>query len=88
MHSVNTYTLYIVQCSDDTFYTGIAKDLDARIDLHNTGKGARYTRARRPVKLVYSEILENKSLALQREYEIKTWSRSRKLKLIQGQWNA
>jgi len=79
------YTLYIVQCSDDTFYTGIAKDPEARIDLHNAGKGARYTRGRRPVKLVYSEVLENKGLALRREYEIKKWPRSRKLMLIKSQ---
>ncbi len=76
------YYLYIVQCRDGTLYTGTAKDLEARIRQHNAGKGARYTRGRRPVALVYSEALKNKGEALRREHEIKKWSRSRKRILI------
>lgn len=77
--------LYVVQCRDSTLYTGTAKDLKARIDQHNAGKGAKYTRGRRPVTLIYSEVLENKGEALRREHEIKKWSRSRKLILIKNQ---
>jgi len=77
--------LYVVQCRDSTLYTGTAKDLEVRIDQHNAGKGAKYTRGRRPVTLVYSEVLENKGEALRREHEIKKWPRSRKLMLIKNQ---
>jgi len=76
------YYLYIVQCRDNTLYTGTAKNLEARIDQHNAGKGAKYIRGRRPVTLVYSETLKNKNEALRREHEIKKWSRTRKLQLI------
>jgi putative endonuclease len=66
------YFLYIVQCSDDTLYTGIATDLERRLAEHNSSdKGAKYTKARRPVKLVYSEEYENRSEASKREYFIK-----------------
>jgi len=66
------YYLYIVECSDGTLYTGIATDLDRRIEEHNSSdKGAKYTRARRPVTLVYSEEYPNRSEASKREYFIK-----------------
>lgn len=66
------YYVYIVECVDTTLYTGIATELERRIDEHNTsGKGAKYTRARRPVKLVYSEEYSDRSTASKREYEIK-----------------
>ena len=78
------YYLYILQCCDNTLYTGTARNLEARIEQHNRGKGAKYTRGRRPVMLVYSELLANKSEALKREHEIKKWPRSRKLDLISG----
>jgi len=65
-------------------YTGTAKDLEVRIHQHNAGKGAKYTRGRRPVKLVYSEVLESQGEALRRESEIKKWSRGRKMRLIEG----
>ena len=74
----------MVRCSDGTLYTGITNDLEKRIEAHNSGKdGARYTRARRPVKLVYSEGVESKSAAAKLEYRIKTLTRSKKVELIE-----
>ena len=78
------YYVYIVECADTTLYTGIAKDLERRVTEHNeSDKGAKYTRVRRPVKLVYSEEHIDRSSASKREYEIKKkMSRAHKLKLI------
>lgn len=78
------YYVYIVCCADDTLYTGIARDLERRIEEHNSSeKGAKYTRARRPVTLVYSEEYPDRSAASKREYEIKKkMSRVEKLRLI------
>ena len=78
------YYVYIVQCADETLYTGIATDLERRIEEHNhSDKGAKYTRARRPVTLVYHETFENRSTASKREYEIKKrMSRAQKLEMI------
>ena len=75
---------YIVECSDGTFYTGWTNDLDRRIAAHNSGKGAKYTKTRRPVTLVYYEMSEAKEEAMRREYEIKQYSRRQKEKLIDG----
>ena len=80
-----TWYVYILQCSDDTLYTGITNDLDKRVDQHNYGTtAAKYTRARRPVQLVYFEQLADKRLAAKREYEIKQLTRAEKLVLIQS----
>ncbi len=77
------YTVYIIQCSDNTLYTGIAKDLTRRIEEHNSSdKGAKYTKARRPVTLVYHESHPDRSTASKREYEIKKMSRQTKLQLF------
>lgn len=78
------YYVYIVQCADDTLYTGIATDLTRRIEEHNSSeKGAKYTRVRRPVALMYTEEFPNRSLASKREYEIKKkMNRTQKLELI------
>ena len=77
--------VYIVRCSDGTLYTGITNDLEKRIEAHNSGKdGARYTRSRRPVKLVYSEKVESKSAAGKLEYQIKRMTRVKKMKMIKG----
>lgn len=78
------YYVYLVLCADNTLYTGITTDLERRIDEHNNSneKGAKYTRARRPVKLVYSEEYENRSEASKREYFIKKMSRKDKVSLI------
>jgi putative endonuclease len=78
------YYVYIVRCVDKTLYTGIATQLERRIEEHNSStKGAKYTKARRPVELVYHESYNDRSSASKREYEIKKkMSRAEKLKLI------
>jgi putative endonuclease len=77
------YYVYIVECSDKTLYTGIARDLECRIEEHNTSeKGAKYTRSRRPVKLVYSETQPDRSSASKREYAIKKMNRRAKQELL------
>ncbi len=78
------YYVYIVKCADDTLYTGIATQLERRIEEHNSSdKGAKYTRVRRPVELVYSEEYPDRSSASKREYEIKKkMTREKKLDLI------
>ncbi len=79
------YFVYIVKCSDNTLYTGITTELERRIEEHNdSDKGAKYTRLRRPVSLVYSEEYPDRSSASKREYEIKKkMSRVEKLNLIE-----
>lgn len=79
--SVN-YT-YILKCSDDTLYTGWTNNLENRIKAHNQGKGAKYTKTRRPVTLVYYEEFQTKQEAMSREYKIKHMTRQEKLELIQ-----
>ncbi len=76
--------IYILECKDGTFYTGWTNNLEKRCKDHNEGKGAKYTKARRPVKLVYYETYETKQEAMHREYEIKQLSRKEKLNLIQS----
>lgn len=78
-----SYFVYILECSDNTLYTGITKDVQKRLDEHNNScKGAKYTKARRPVKLVYQEPSENRSTASKREYAIKKLTRKQKLDLV------
>lgn len=74
--------VYIVECSDGTFYTGWTNDLDRRIMMHSNGSGAKYTRGRGPVKLIYHEVFDNKNDAMKREYKIKRMTRKEKMKLI------
>ena len=75
---------YMVRCSDRSLYSGIAKDPGKRLQEHNTGKnGARYTRSRRPVQLVYQEKFTSRSAAARREYQLKHMSRAMKQKLMQ-----
>ena len=74
--------VYILQCRDKTLYTGITNDLTARIQAHNAGTGAKYTRGRGPVTLLYRETLLTHGEALRREYAIKQLSRQQKLELI------
>jgi putative endonuclease len=79
------YHLYILQCSDKTLYTGITTDLNRRIGEHNSGnRGAKYTRARRPVRLVYSRKFKSRALAQAAECRIKKLSRTEKLVMIKG----
>jgi putative endonuclease len=74
--------VYIVKCKDNSLYTGISTNPEKRLSDHNRGKGARYTRPRRPVKLLYTEEYETKSEALKREIEIKDFSTGNKGKLV------
>ena len=74
--------VYIVECADGTFYTGITTDLERRVNEHDGGTGARYTRGRRPVVLRYHESLPDRSRASAREYRIKALSRAGKQRLI------
>lgn len=75
--------LYILECTDGTYYTGITKDLKRRFEEHNSGKGARYTRPRIPVTLVYQESCASRSAALIRECAIKALPKQQKKELIQ-----
>ena len=77
------YYVYLLRCADGTLYTGFTNDLARRLAAHNAGRGAKYTRGRRPVELVYWESFSNKSSALKREYAIKQCTRKEKLALIQ-----
>ena len=76
------WKVYIVKCSDKTFYTGITNNIKLRLETHNSGKGAKYTKNRLPVILVYLERVDDKSNALRREMEIKKLNRSQKINLI------
>lgn len=78
------YYIYIVECKDSSLYTGYARDVEARVEKHNQGLGAKYTRNRRPVKLKYQEVFDSKSDAMKREIQIKKLSRCEKLILIEG----
>lgn len=78
----NTWKLYILRCGDGTLYTGITTDVEKRLEAHRSGKGAKYTRGRGPLELVYSEECGDHSAALKRELEIKAMSREEKLKMI------
>ena len=75
---------YIVKCSDDTFYTGWTNNLEKRIRDHSDGKGAKYTKSRRPVELVYYETFSQKEDAMRREYAIKQLNRAGKRKLVEN----
>lgn len=75
--------VYILECGDGSLYTGITDDLQRRLEKHQKGEGAKYTRGRGPLKIVYTECVANHSLALRREFAIKRLPRSQKLMLIQ-----
>ena len=75
---------YILRCKDETLYTGWTNDIKKRLEAHNSGKGAKYTRSRRPVKLVYLEQFETKEEAMRREYAIKHMPRKTKLGLVES----
>lgn len=79
---MDKHYIYIVKCKDGSLYTGYAKDVTQRVAKHNNGQGAKYTKIRRPVQLVYQEMFATKSEALKREYEIKAYTRQQKLELI------
>lgn len=81
---MSDWTVYILRCADDSLYTGIAKDVTARLATHNAGKGAKYTRARLPVRLVWSESAEDRSTATKREIALKKLDRRKKLAMVRG----
>ena len=84
MESPKTQYVYILRCADGTFYTGWTTDLAARVATHNTGKGAKYTKSRLPVELIYYEEYGDKSTAMAREYAIKRLTRAEKEALIKN----
>jgi putative endonuclease len=79
---MDIWFVYIVQCSDESLYTGITNNIEKRIEKHNKGIGAKAVKGKLPVKLVYQEFFADKGEALRREYEIKSWSREKKLQII------
>lgn len=79
-----TYFVYILECADGSLYTGIATDVARRFEEHKSGKGAHYTSARKPVRILYTETYPDRSAALKREAQIKKLSRPKKLTLIKG----
>ena len=80
------YYLYILRCGDDTLSTGITNDVAKRLAAHRSGKGAKYTRGRGPLRVVYQEEWADKSAALKRELAVKALPREKKLALIQGRF--
>lgn len=78
---MSDWTVYMLRCADGSLYTGIAKDAAARVATHNAGRGAKYTKARRPVTMIWSEPAACRSTASKREYAIKQLRRSDKLAL-------
>jgi putative endonuclease len=79
-----SWNVYIIECRDNLLYTGITKDLERRVKEHNSGNGCRFTRYRAPVKLVHSEKVKTRALALMREAEIKQLTRQKKIRLFNG----
>lgn len=79
-----SYWVYILRCGDGTLYTGMTDDVERRLAVHQSGKGAKYTRGRGPLTLVYREECPDRSAALQREYAVKRLTRCEKLALIEG----
>lgn len=79
------WSLYVAECADGSYYTGIAKDVGKRIEAHNTGKGAKYTATRGPVRLLFEEPQAGYSAALRREYQVKSLPKHRKVRFIQGE---
>jgi predicted GIY-YIG superfamily endonuclease len=77
-----TYFVYMLKCADGSLYTGIAKNLDKRLDTHRRGNGARYVKARLPFELVYFETASSRSGALKREFQIKKLTRSQKIAML------
>lgn len=82
--SPGSWSVYMVACADGSLYTGIARDVTARVQQHNAGTGARYTRSRRPVTLVWQEPAASRAEALRREYGIKALPATRKRELVRG----
>ena len=80
-----SWYVYMLRCGDGTLYTGVTDNVERRLAAHRSGKGAKYTRGRGPLELVYTQEVPDKSAALRREYQIKSLSRSEKERLITEQ---
>ncbi|QLD87416.1 GIY-YIG nuclease family protein [Natronomonas halophila] len=78
----DAHYVYVLECADGSLYTGYTTDVERRVQEHDAGDGAKYTRGRTPVELVYSESFDSKSAAMSREYEIKQLSRAEKERLV------
>jgi putative endonuclease len=82
-NKTNTWWVYLLRCNDNSLYAGVTTDIHRRVDEHNNSKlGAKYTRAKRPVNLVYLEKADNKSLACKREYQIRHLTKLKKERLV------
>ncbi len=79
------WSVYILRCSDGSYYVGYSKDAEKRLETHNAGKGAKYTRSRLPCEMVYTEKFASKNEAMSREYQVKKLNRTRKQALIDRQ---
>jgi len=79
---MSDWLLYILECKDGSLYTGVTTDLTKRLKKHNQGSACKYTRTRKPVKVIYTELIGDESLAKKREIEVKKLSRENKLRLI------
>jgi len=84
---MKNYWVYILKCSDGSYYTGVTNNLERRVFEHNAGAGCIYTKSRRPVELVFSEVFGNILDAIAAEKQIKGWRRSKKEALINGDWD-
>lgn len=84
---MRNYYAYILECSDETYYTGYTTDIEKRVTVHNAGKGAKYTRARLPVRLRYVKSFETKQEAMRYEWSIKQLTRTQKQQLMEGTTN-
>ena len=87
MDTKNKYYLYVVECNDSTLYTGYTNDVERRVAVHNSGKGAKYTKARVPVTCVFHQQFETKSEAMKAEYAFKKLTRKQKLDYIRSYTN-
>ncbi|KAA9405804.1 GIY-YIG nuclease family protein [Haloarcula hispanica] len=76
--------MYVLRCSDNTFYTGYTTDVERRVREHDAGDGAKYTRGRTPVELIHVESFDSQSEAMSREYEIKQYTRAKKERLVES----
>ncbi|EPD49400.1 hypothetical protein HMPREF1210_03512 [Paenisporosarcina sp. HGH0030] len=79
MERTNEHVFYVLECADGSYYAGYTNDLTKRVNVHNSGKGAKYTRARRPVSCIYQEVFETKQLAMKAEYAFKQLKKSDKI---------
>ncbi len=80
---MSNWIVYILECKDKTLYTGITNNLERRIAQHQEGQGAKYTKGRGPLRLMYTETCEDRAIASQREYEIKQLSREQKIQMFE-----